>query len=156
MLTTIALAIVTSFGATEPPAPAGIWTVYTDWKDGWTAPAFDASGWKRGPGAFGEYGTPGLAIGRLWKSPEIWLRRGFKLPEGARGRPVLLIHHDDDAEVYLNGVLAAKTTRYTTSYVKVPISEEARSALVAGENSMAVHCRQVDGGQSIDVGIAFE
>jgi hypothetical protein len=70
---------------------------------------------------------------------------------------VLRIHHDEDAQVYLNGVLAASPANYTTSYVYVPISQSARAALRPGQtNVIAVHCHQTTGGQFIDVGIALE
>ena len=39
---------------------------------------------------------------------DIWLRREFALPSGKPDDLRLLMHHDEDAEVYLNGVLAAK------------------------------------------------
>jgi hypothetical protein len=62
------------------------------------------------------------------------------------------IHHDEDAEVYLNGTLIAKLSGYTTSYIQVPLNAEARAALKPGLNHLAVHCHQSRGGQYIDVG----
>ena len=41
----------------------------------------------------------------MWGLPRAWLRRTFDLPEGLDARNLYLVmHHDEDAEVYLNGV----------------------------------------------------
>jgi uncharacterized protein (UPF0264 family) len=42
---------------------------------------------------------------------------------------------------------------YTTGYVLVPLDAAGRAALRPGTNSLAVHVRQTDGGQYIDVGL---
>ncbi len=121
--------------------------------DAWFKPDFDATSWKEGAAGFGTKGTPGAVIGTEWKTADIWLRREFTLPEKIPAGLHLTIHHDEDAEVYVNGVLAAKLTRFTTDYVEVPISEEAHKALKPGKNLFAVHCKQTGGGQYIDVGL---
>ena len=64
-----------------------------------------------------------------------------------------VVHHDEDTEIYLNGVLAARLTGYTTEYEDVPLSAEAKAALKPGKNTIAVHVKQTSGGQYIDVGI---
>jgi hypothetical protein len=131
------------------------WNYTTDKPgDGWEQPGFDDSSWKKGVGGFGAEGTPGSVVRTEWKSSDIWLRRSFELEDVKFSQLHLNIHHDEDAEVYINAVLAAKMTSYTTDYTTVPISDKARSALKAGRNCLAVHCHQTAGGQYIDVGLA--
>jgi hypothetical protein len=123
--------------------------------EGWERPEFDAKGWKSGRAGFGTRNTPGAVVRTEWNTPEIWLRRDIELPAnaGALKAPHLAVHHDEDAEVYVNGVLAAKLDGYTTEYVEVPLSAEAKAALKPGKNTIAVHVKQTAGGQYIDVGI---
>ena len=124
--------------------------------EGWERPGFDDSAWKTGPGGFGTPNTPGAVVKTRWDTPAIWLRREVELPQGVAGmkQPHLVVHHDEDAEVYVNGVRAATLTGYTTEYVEVPLSPEARAALKPGKNLIAVHVKQTGGGQYVDVGIA--
>src|SRR5207302_609003 len=103
---------------------------------GWFQPDFDDSAWKQGPGGFGTKGTPGAVVRTEWKTADIWLRRDVTLPEGRFASPYLFLHHDEDAEIYLNGVLAAKLTGYVTDYQEVPIRRQAR--LKPGKNHIAV------------------
>jgi hypothetical protein len=50
-------------------------------------------------------------------------------------------------------VLAARLPGFSTGYTEIEMSAEARAALKAGKNVIAVHCKQTSGGQCIDVGI---
>lgn len=122
----------------------------------WMTPAFSDAAWKAGPGAFGSQGTAGGPIRSEWKTNDIWLRRTFEWQPGVTGTPVLSLCHDDDAEVYINGVLACKADEYTTEYEETAISPEGLAALKPGANVLAVHCHQKEGGQFIDVGIFTE
>jgi len=121
--------------------------------DGWEQPGFDDSSWQKGPGGFGTKDTPGTAVRTEWKGPDIWIRRTFELPDKKSGRTHLSVHHDEDAEVYINGRLASKLEGYTISYVQIELDEKALQALKVGSNCIAVHCRQTSGGQYIDVGL---
>jgi hypothetical protein len=124
---------------------------------GWMTREFDDRTWREGPGGFGTRGTPGEAVHTVWNTSDIWLRRDFELPASAAGVDPsefrLILHHDEDAEVYLNGQLAARAGGFTTDYQPVRIRAEALKALRPGKNLMAVHCRQTGGGQYIDVGL---
>jgi hypothetical protein len=131
------------------------WRYTTDTPaSGWFQPGFDASSWREGPGGFGTEGTPGAVVRTEWKTSDIWLRREFVLPQRKWSEPQLRMHHDEDAEVYLDGVLAAKVNGYTTDYDFVPINPRARAVLTKGKHLLAVHCVQTTGGQFIDVGLS--
>jgi hypothetical protein len=120
----------------------------------WHKPDFNDADWKEGVGGFGTRGTPGAVVRTVWDTPNIWLRRTFELPENAPKDLHLLLHHDEDAEIYLNGVLAAKVKGYITEYEEVDINADALATLKPGKNLLAVHCKQTGGGQYIDVGLA--
>jgi hypothetical protein len=115
----------------------------------WFAPAFDDASWKEGAAGFGA----GIAGVRTpWTTSAIWLRKEFTLAEKPAG-PLLRMFHDEDVEVYLNGVLACRETGFLTSYDYFDIDATAAATLKPGKNVIAVHCRQTSGGQFIDVGI---
>ena len=75
----------------------------------WFQPDFNDTA--RKPGA-APFGTEAPAIARkpktVWTSADLWLRREFELPPGQFTDLALLLHYDEDATVYINGVLAVK------------------------------------------------
>jgi hypothetical protein len=120
----------------------------------WTAADFDAGAWSHGPGGFGSRNTPGAVVRTEWSTSDIWIRRSFDLPaDFTAANPHVLLHHDEDAEIYLNGRLALTVSGYTSDYETAPLSAEARVLLRPGRNTLAVHCHQTTGGQYIDVGL---
>jgi Glycosyl hydrolases family 2, TIM barrel domain/Glycosyl hydrolases family 2, sugar binding domain/Glycosyl hydrolases family 2 len=121
--------------------------------DGWFKPDFDVSGWAEGVGGFGTEGTPGAVVRTEWKTADIWLHRDIDLAQGPFDGLSLSIHHDEDVEVYLNGVLATKLPGFITDYEDAAISPEALKSLKPRKNVIAVHCKQTGGGQYIDVGL---
>ena len=119
----------------------------------WTRTGFDASTWKTGPAPFG-HGADNVRTAWADTPGDIWLRRAVTLPAALPAKMVVRARHDEDVEVYINGILAASATGYTGEYASLPMSDAARAALHPGANVIAVHCRQTVGGQVIDVGIA--
>jgi hypothetical protein len=121
--------------------------------DEWFRPGFDASAWMEGTGGFGAAGTPGIYANTTWDTTDIWLRREFTLKAEDLSGIKLQIFHDEDVEVYLNGVLATKLSGFISDYDDFEISKEAAAVLQLGRNTIAVHCHQTTGGQGVDVGI---
>ncbi len=122
--------------------------------DDWTAADYDASAWKEGLSGFGTTGTPGATIGTRWNTSDIWLCGDFELTTPVRDNLYLWLHHDEAAEIYINGVLAAKVSGFTADYEETPLTEAAKAALRVGKNRVAIHCHQTVGGQYIDMGLA--
>jgi hypothetical protein len=121
--------------------------------DGWQKSDFDDSAWKRGPGGFGTKDTPGTVVRTTWNSSDLWARRTFELDSAELPNLHLRIHHDEDAEVFINGQQVATFKGYATTYFDHPLPPTARTALRSGTNTLAVHCLQTRGGQYIDVGL---
>jgi len=119
---------------------------------GWFQPEFDATAWKEGPAGFGNRPKDGIAR-TPWKSDDIWIRRTFELPAGDLNNLQLNVYHDEDAEIYLNGVLAANPRKYNDAYEFFEITPAALAALKPGRNTIAIHCHQTVGGQFIDAGL---
>jgi putative heme-binding domain-containing protein len=124
--------------------------------DDWMGFEFDDSGWAVSQAGFGTAGTPGAIVRTNWASSDIWLRRELTLAArpGENGASLALrIHHDEDAEIYVNGVLGARLPRWTTGYAEVALADAAVAALQPGRNVLAIHCHQQNGGQYIDAGL---
>ena len=123
----------------------------------WQGETYDASTWREGEGGFGTANTPGVTVRTVWSTPDIWARREVTLTAADlqdRSKLQLLIFHDEDAQVYVNGVLAASISGYNTSADPFPMNAAALASLKPGRNVIAVHVHQTTGGQYIDAGIA--
>jgi len=123
---------------------------------GWEKPDFDDSAWKEGVAGFGTRDTPGAIIGTEWNTDNIWLRHEFEWngekPENAAF--ALNLHHDEDVEVWLNGVKVFEQPGWITSYDIFTVTKLGE-VLRQGKNRLAVSCKQTDGGQYIDAGIVL-
>jgi len=138
--------------AEEKPYPA----LYTFQQPvaGWERPAFaNAVSWKTGPAPFNsEPGQPGTA----WTGHDVWVRRNASLAGLPTGKLVVLLWHDDDAEVYLNGVLLAKRAGANGQYDRIDVPAAGRAALRRGDNVLALHCANPQGGAHLDAGLYEE
>ena len=126
----------------------------------WMKPAYPDGNWAEAPAPFGTSGTPGIAPRTDWRTGDIWLRRAFVLPaniptkdEGPRRGLMFRVYHDEDVEIYVDGILAGRASGYVTSYTLMPVRPAARKLLTPGPHLLAVHCHQTEGGQGVDVGI---
>lgn len=125
--------------------------------DNWMNEGYDDSSWKSGKAGFG-----GMSNRHTnWNTPDIWLRRTFTMtgisPEELTDLR-LWMFHDEESEVYINGVLAVKIWGYNTSYQYFSILPEALAAikLDGSENTLAIYCHQETGGQYIDAGFKIK
>ncbi|MEE8450736.1 MAG: hypothetical protein V3R99_02445 [Thermoguttaceae bacterium] len=147
--------LVCLFGLSRASAVEETWR-YTikDPGEGWQQPDAEECGpWETGKGGFGRQGTPGGIVQTHWQTPDIWLRGEYVLEKKQDVAQLSLeVCHDEDFEVYINGILAAKDVSHFGQYKLYAITAEARKALQPGKNVIAVHCHQTAGGQYIDVG----
>ncbi|MDR2757044.1 MAG: beta galactosidase jelly roll domain-containing protein [Planctomycetaceae bacterium] len=134
------------------------WAYTTDKPvEGWEKAGFDDKAWKKGNAGFGTAGTPNTTVRTEWKTNDIWIRKSFELSsEDVKdlSRLRLDLHHDEDAEVYVNGVKVLEVKGYVNSYTNFPLNNVTK-AFKAGNNVIAIHCKQTDGGQYIDAGISY-
>jgi hypothetical protein len=121
--------------------------------DGWSGQTFDDTSWREGQSGFGAPDTRFAHVGTPWQTSDLWLRRAFIVSSAAPVAPYLRVFHDDDAEVYLNGMLVATLPGANNGFQFIALTGAARAALLAGGNVIAVHAHQVRGGQFIDVGL---
>lgn len=123
----------------------------------WHRDAFDDSGWRTGAAPFGfEEENIGRRPRTVWTNSEIWMRRTCQAPPGPFRSLGLRLHHDEDVEVYLNGIRVFERRGYNARYEDVELGPEAMGAMKAGLNRLAVHCRQTGGGQFVDVGLVAD
>lgn len=127
---------------TEPPA------------ERWAMLEFDASQWPSIKGNIGTKGKGGFNVAEpYWTTPQLWARRTTTLDTLPSGEVYVRAVHDQDTDIYLNGVLAASLKGDVSDYVEVKISDEARAALRVGDNVIGIHARAKGDRRIIDVGL---
>ena len=137
---------------------ASVWKYTMDTPaDNWAKADFDDADWKEGESGFGTERTPNTTVRTEWNTSDIWIRKTIELDATAVrnvAQLVLNLYHDEDCEVFINGVQVASTKGFTNNYtVKAMELNSLRRALRPGKNTLAIHCKQTNGGQYIDAGI---
>jgi hypothetical protein len=125
---------------------------------GWYNADFNDKNWKMGDAPLGtkDRNDAMLKTGTVFPN-EVWYRREFTLTGTDFEKPALNIFHDDDVQVYINGVSAFECAPcYTGDYEPKSISEAAKKALKKGRNVIAAYCKNGAGPGYIDVGIVDE
>jgi len=119
----------------------------------WAEPAFDDAGWRQGALPFGStYNADEWCI-TWWDTPQLWVRRVVNLPEMDFGTVELFGRHDDGVEVYFNGVLAYRNAEWAPGQDYFRVASVAAGALHPGENVIAVHVTNTQGGGYLDFGL---
>jgi len=123
----------------------------------WMDVNYDDRRWKTGPAAFGTMENEATAKTQ-WGEKYIWVRRDVEIDEDLSGKTVYLTYsHDDDALIYVNGILVVDTGDRAMKNVIVKLSDEAVSSLKAGEkNVISAYCWNRHGNALLDFGLAVE
>jgi Domain of unknown function (DUF4965)/Domain of unknown function (DUF1793)/Domain of unknown function (DUF5127)/Domain of unknown function (DUF4964) len=126
----------------------------TDPGEGWTKENFDDSKWQTGTAPFGNIEGQSKT---MWTTENIWVRREFDLKDVNFNKLYLKLRHDDDVEVYINGVKAYSCKDcWLGKYVNYPIPDSAKIKLKKGKNILAMHCINPRGNSWLDAGIENE
>jgi hypothetical protein len=143
----------------ETVVPAGDEINYTtrysmvEPENGWMNASFDDKNWKIGIAPFGDNRTLAKTP---WLSKDLWIRRTFNLQDINDNNLFLKIHHDDNVEVYLNGVQIHSYRGWLNKFQYYPISDAAKKTLKKENNLLAIHCANTAGGAWLDAGLVME
>jgi tetratricopeptide (TPR) repeat protein len=116
----------------------------------WNSMTFDDSDWNDGLAPFGT----SLESRTEWQiESDIWLRNTFVIQEQIEKPLAFHVLIDDFAEIYLNGVLAAKVGAVDHLYKRTIVECSREARLQRGENVLAIHCHNLWSDGVIDVGL---
>jgi hypothetical protein len=133
------------------------WLYTTEQPDGeWTKSSFNDAAWQAGAAGFGAVSFTNAPVRTAWESDKIWLRRKIVLPKSKLHFPMLKIYHGQEAEVFINGVLALKLNGGSSAYDEFELKPEVLKALKAGVNLIAVSSHRGKSAQFIDLGLDQE
>ena len=122
--------------------------------DEWMKEGFDDKSWKTGLTPFGH--EQNRTIRTEWTSADIYLRKTFQYDGGDLKKAAIVICHDEDTEIYVNGQKILGVGGYISHYQLHMVTDQLKKALKKGDNTIAVHTHQTGGGQYIDLAILVE
>ncbi len=121
----------------------------------WKNKTFSDAKWKTGKAGFGK-DIRDVVTNTVWDNSYIYMRKNYtfdNLKKADIAKLKVQIFHDEDCEVYINGVLALSLPKFVNRYVYADISPKALATIRPGaSNLVAVKCKQTTGGQFIDLG----
>lgn len=118
----------------------------------WEKPSFSVSSWSSGKGGFYDGSNSVLTHNTTAFLNNIWLRADVTLSAAQIESLMFWAVWDDTIEIYVNGVLAASSSNWVGTYRYLGLSDEARKALVAGTNTIAVKVNNTGGSGYFDMG----
>jgi len=125
----------------------------------WMARDYDDSKWRQAPGAFGDKKKHPLLVGTEWEQGPRWFRRPFIVPQDKEGEICLLIHHEGDAEIFIDGerVPSWQQTRGPMAgYRLVRFTEAQQAKMTPGSwNQLAVVVQPGEEENFFDAGVVF-
>ena len=120
----------------------------------WMNEGFDDTAWQTGLAPFGH--EPSRTVRTDWTTPDIYLRKTFNYTGGDLQKGAIVIFHDDDTEVYVNGRKILGLGGFLNYYRMCDVTESLKKALKKGANTLAIHTHQKSGGQFIDMALLVE
>lgn len=144
--------------AIAPMANKGRWVAkvkYTNPGDNWFSKTLNDASWPNGYGAFGgSRDFENIYTNWTGDNKDVYIRRHVTLTEADLNDDLWIVYsHDDKCEMYINGVQIVSTPVEWHENVKVQIKGEAKGSLVAGDNVIAFHVHNTNGGSHADVGL---
>ncbi len=117
--------------------------------EGWKSLNFNQASWMTGKAPFGD----DQMAKTKWDTDEIFYRRKFSIAKKSAAKKYLKLSHDDNVVVYLNDQLIYKKEGWVHEYIYIPIPDD---VLKAGDNILAINCKNTAGGRFLDAGIVEE
>jgi hypothetical protein len=130
------------------------WRYVTQTPSGeWRGEGFDDTAWPSGAAPFGY--EEKRTVRTVCPGTDIYLRKTVEFDGTALAAAAVVISHGGDAEVFVNGQKVFGIGGRIGRYMMHDVTEALRKALHKGTNTVAVHARELDGGQFIDVALLY-
>ena len=130
------------------------WRYVTQMPSGdWMGPGFDDSAWQIGAAPLGH--EEKRTVRTVCPGPDLYLRKTVPFDGTGLAAAAVVISHGGDAEVYVNGQKIFGIGGRIGRYMMHDVTDALRKALRSGTNTIAVHARELEGGQFIDVALMY-